>query len=735
MSPEKVLLQPMCLMRLRLGLLAVTAVSMGLVQAQEAQRMEEGSVSLGVGLAGGSDAARAQFGQHNRLWRERSIGLGVGVDYLLRDQGSGQWADIRGRELLSNSRELTVVYKNPGRWVVTVDYGEGVRFEPNRLNSGLAGWGTARPIVNALSGGPGSGADFDLSVHRQKLKIGLGNQLTTRLHLHMRLGFEKKNGTQTAGVGASCPSLTALSCDMPTLAEAGWATLFLPVPVGASHSTFDVRLSYAHDPLKFSVGYQGSFYRNDYTSVVPVVPGSLFNGALSLLPLTAGLQAYLQQPLALAPDNQAHQLDLAGVYDINSANRVTFKLARSIASQNANFAQAGLSAGAPSGVQALGGHLTSDWARLGLVSRPSAKLSLSADWRYDNRDDATPLQQYGGVPWTNQPMSLERRGLKFQANWQFSSVYRGSLGANFEEDDRGPFARTAAVGGLSALRQQTSESTWSAALRRRMTDDFSGMVTWSSARRDGSLWLRPLGGASGVVVVDDARTGFITSSIFMPTLADRKRDKLRLSADWQRDEKLSMQFHADLGHDGFELPGKYGLKGARMSAYGLDMNYAHSLSWNWHGFVARGSQTLNQGWADGLFMAFENISTSLGLGFSGKLKSAWTLGANLSHAFEKDVYQQTLDESASALDISTLAASGGLPDIRFRQSHLTLFATYAIDKQSAVRLDLVRTQTQLSDWSWSYAGVPYTYSDGTTLSQSPQQLAHFLGVRYIYRWK
>ena len=94
MSPERVLHQPMCLMRLRLGLLAVTAVSMGLVQAQEAQRMEEGSASLGVGLAGGSDAARAQFGQHNSQWRERSIGLGVGVDYLLRDQGSGQGAEI-----------------------------------------------------------------------------------------------------------------------------------------------------------------------------------------------------------------------------------------------------------------------------------------------------------------------------------------------------------------------------------------------------------------------------------------------------------------------------------------------------------------------------------------------------------------------------------------------------------------------------------------------------------------
>ena len=172
-----------------------------------------------------------------------------------------------------------------------------------------------------------------------------------------------------------------------------------------------------------------------------------------------------------------------------------------------------------------------------------------------------------------------------------------------------------------------------------------------------------------------------------------------------------------------------------MGGLEIDVNYAQSASWNWHGVLAKGTQALNQGWADGHFMAFKNTSTNLGLGFTSKAKSAWELGGTVTYALEKDVFQQTLDEFASALDVATLAASSGLPDIRFRQSQLKLFATYAIDKQSTVRFDVVRLQTRWDDWSWGYAGVPYTYSDGTTLSQSPHQLAHFLGVRYIYRWK
>ena len=179
----------------------------------------------------------------------------------------------------------------------------------------------------------------------------------------------RSSGVQRAGVGASCPSITALTCDMPTLAEAGWATLFLPEPVNASHSTLGVRVSYAFEKLKVNAGYQGSFFRNDHTRWVPGVPASLFNGAGSLLPLTAGMQAYLQQPLGLSPDNQAHQIDIAGVYDLNPVNRVTFKLARSTATQSAGFAQAGLGAGVPAGVSSLGGRVTTDLARMSLVSQ------------------------------------------------------------------------------------------------------------------------------------------------------------------------------------------------------------------------------------------------------------------------------------------------------------------------------------------------------------------------------
>ena len=40
-----------------------------------------------------------------------------------------------------------------------------------------------------------------------------------------------------------------------------------------------------------------------------------------------------------------------------------------------------------------------------------------------------------------------------------------------------------------------------------------------------------------------------------------------------------------------------------------------------------------------------------------------------------------------------------------------------------------------TDWSFGYNGVPFRYSDGTTLSQQPRQNVTFVGMRYVYRWQ
>jgi MtrB/PioB family decaheme-associated outer membrane protein len=699
-------------------------------------KVTETTISAGVGVIDGSRADRAQFGQYNGL-RKHSAFATLDVDYTLRDEATARWVDFLGANLLGDTREMNLVVKRPGDWKFTADYNELVRYDPYTVNTGLLGAGSTTPQVVLLPGNLGSGFDFDLKTKRTSVGVGMTKWLSSALQFEMDVKTEKKEGARLFGIGATCVSAFA-PCGGIGGSNTGWAALMLPEPVNASHVQVETRLSYALEKLRVNVGYYGSFYRNENGTLNPTIPGSLNNPVGSPFTLSPGLQAMLSQPVALAPDNQAHQLDVGGSYRFTGTTTGNFKLAYTKATQDNSFAGAGL-IGAPAGRTSLDGEVVTTLAKFGVTSRPIPKLSLLADWRYENKDDNTPIAAYntlGALTWTNRALPYKKTHGKLQAGWQFSSNYRGSIGADYEAIDRGVFTPSSAIFGTSALRQKTQETGINAELRRAMSENFSTALTLSSSRRDGSNWLRPNGLARGVTEVanpNDAATGFSPSSIFMPTLADRQRDKVKLFADWQPNKDLSLQFSAEAGKDSFTAPTSYGLQKTDMNQFSVDMGYELSSKWALNAFASRGVQTLNQSRFEGAAMAFDNTSLNAGIGFTGKPISKLEVGGNLSYASDKSVYAQTLDASARADSVALLTATGGLPNIVYRQTSLSLFGKYALSKRSAVRVNLVHQRASVNDWTWGNNGVPFTYSDGTTVAQNATQKVSFIGVTYIYQ--
>ena len=571
-----------------------------------------------------------------------------------------------------------------------------------------------------------------MKTKRSGLGVGFTKQITRALQFDIDLKSEDKEGSRLFGIGMNCPSPVAPGCGTTTGINAGWATLLVPEPVNSRHSQIEARVSYALEKLRVHAGYYGSFYRNTYATLNPAVPGRLNNPIGSLLPLNTGLQGILNQPVALAPDNQAHQLDLSGSYDFTGTTRGTFKLGYAKATQRDDFAGAGLG-GAPAGVANLGGEVNTTFTRFGLTSRPMPKLSLLADLRYEHKDDQTPIHLYNieaTSTYTNRNLSSRKTLGKLQAGWQFSSDYRGTLGANFETIDRGVFTATSAVSGISALRQETEERGVSAELRRRMSEDFSGAISVSRSRRDGSNWLNNNSGL-GVTEVADPAAVFLPTAIFMPSLADRQRDKVKLFSDWQPSEKLTLQFSAEAGNDKYSSPSVYGVRNTRMNQFSADWAYALSYAWNLSGYASHGVQSFDQARPAGSVMAFENTNTGAGFGFTGKVNAKLDVGGSVSYVDDKSVYAQTLDVLAGNDSVALLAATGGLPDVVFRQTALKLFGKYSLSKRSALRLDFVHQRTSLNDWAWGYNGVPFAYSDGTTVKQLPHQSAAIISVTYI----
>jgi len=701
----------------------------------------EASVSAGIGGVTGEQADRALFGQYNGLRKDGPYGL-FDVYYSRRNAATGSLVEFEGLNLGLETRELNFLWKRQGDWKFTANYGELVRYDPYTINTGLLGAGSTTPEVVHLGAGPGTGSDLDLKTKRTSLGVAFSKWFASGLQLDVSLKSEKKEGARLFGIGMNCPSAYALGCGPTTGASAGSAVLLLPEPIDANHGQIEARLNYADGKLQLSAGYYGSFYDNANATMNPRIPGSL-NGPLgNLLPLSSGLQSILSLPVALPPDNQAHHFDLTGNYAFTPTTRANFKLAYAQATQKQDFAGAGLS-GAPAGVANLDGRVDTTLAQVGISARPMPKLTLLAEARYEDRDDKTPIALYNQVndaqgnpiyTFTNRNLPYTKTRGKLQATYQFTSEYQGSVGAAYEKIDRGTFTPTSAVSGISALRSETEETGFNIELRRRMTETFSGSIRLETTDRNGSNWLVPNSGLGVTEVTGPTTTFNSATAILMPTLADRRRDKAKLLASWQPTEALSLQFDAEGGEDQYKGSDQ-GLRSTRMNLFSIDFNYAFSDAWSLNGYASTGTQTLNQSRPAGYILAFDNTSTNFGLGVIGKPNEKIDLGASLSFADDKSVYAQTLDATANAGSVALLAATGGLPDIVFRSTELRLFGKYALTKASALRLDVTYLRAKWNDWAYGYNGVPFRFSDNTTVTLRPEQDVTYVGFTYIYAWR
>ena len=703
--------------------------------AEATTKSAQASVTVGGAWASGDAADRAFFGQYNGMRDQSVYGL-LDFDYRRSDSADGTSTGLVGTNLGLQTRELLFYWQKQGDWKFTADYGELLRRDPYTVNTGLVGAGSQTPQVVHLGNGPGSGAQYDPSTKRKGLGLGFSKWFGPAVEMVASLKSENKDGSRIFGIGMNCPSTVAFSCGATTLTQTGSAILLLPEPIDSNHTQAELRLNYAGERLRLTGGYYGSFYNNANATMAAGIPGSLNNQLGTLLPLSSGLQGILGNPVALPPDNQSQTLDLAGNYTFTPSTRANFKVAYSQAKQDQGFAGTGLAGTAPAGVSSLDGEVNTTLAQVGLISRPIARLTLQAEGRYEDRNDKTPIAAYnaeGSSTWTNRNYSLERLRGKLQASYQFSGAYVGIAGVDYESIERAPFTPTSAVGGVSALRQDTDETTWRIELKRRMTENFSGEIRYSSSDRSGSNWLRPTSGG-GVTEVTDPST-FASTAIFAPTLADRRRDQLKVQANWQPSDSLLLVVSAAGGKDDYSMPSQYALRDSKLQLYSIDANYAVSDAWNVNGFASYGTQKLNQARPAGAILAFDNTNTTIGIGTTGRISEQIEVGGSLAYISDSNAYAQTLDPLANPSSGALLAATGGLPDIKFQQTELRLYGKYALAKNQALRLDAIYQQTKYNDWAYEYGTVPYTYSDNTTVALDQNQSVVYIGVSYVYSWR
>jgi hypothetical protein len=132
-------------------------------------------------------------------------------------------------------------------------------------------------------------------------------------------------------------------------------------------------------------------------------------------------------------------------------------------------------------------------------------------------------------------------------------------------------------------------------------------------------------------------------------------------------------------------------------------------------------------------------NTALGAGIEGQPSGVWRTGARFTYAQDVNQYPLGIDPApfnvaAATLANNTAQAAIGLPDVVFRETRLNLYANYTLNKHSDILLNVIQVRTKLDEFTWGYNGVPFTYSDNTTVTVNPNQRVTVLSGRFIYKF-
>ena len=660
---------------------AVLAATAAWADEDEVKKLTRPERTVEVGI-GAVDEANTRFGQYNGMVEERGYLLLDGT-FVRRDDATGTWLGITGRNLGLENRELRLDASRQGDWGVFIDYSQTPRYSPYTPITRLTGYDSTAQTVN----GAAVASPLELKTERKALGVGVEKWVAQRWDVRFTAKQEEKKGRRLFGSGGG--------------------TAFLVDPIDYRTQLYEATVGYTGEQAQLTGGYYGTSFVN-------------YKSRLDVIGSPSGIT-----PIGLPPDNQSHQIFLGGGYNITPTTRATYKVSWQHQTQSAEFIDV-----STTGRTNLGGVVDTTFGQLGLTARPLTGLTVVADLRREDRDDKTPVVDYFNVATTttatgvNEPRSIRSTVAKLEGTYQLPARFRVTGGFDWDERKR----NTSDVRVVS-FREKTEERTVRIDLRRDMSETLNGSIGYARSQRTGSEWQTTL-----------VTNGTLGSNLVHPLhLADRDRDKLRATLGWMPLDKVDLQARAESSKD--EYKGRtLGLQDGSARFFSLDAGYRFAESWHLGAWISRddskanllscvGAASANSGdisacpntAASPIWTAnMRNVGTAFGLGVKGKATAQLEVGAEL----------QMQNDRAEFRNSPTPTATPALtppPDVSYDRQILRLTAKYAMQKNSGVRLQYVRDRFSTNDWTWEN----WTYSDGSRVLANPQQTVNFVAATYF----
>jgi MtrB/PioB family decaheme-associated outer membrane protein len=647
----------------------------------------------------------------------------------------------------------------PAGWAGTIDTspGDGI------INAPGATTVVQTQMMTALAA---SMKEFNVATKRVATGLGLTKQISGGWDVAVNFKHEDKDGTKLAGA--------------PIQIGGGGSrgTLLVAEPIDYTTDLLDVVGRYAGETMQAQVGYHSSVFQNANRMLefdnLYINPSSTVGGN--------GLTGHLGQ----MPGNQFHQVNASAGYAISKETRLTGSLSIGRMTQNEAFLPytvAGANAGVLPATTSLNGKVDTTHADVKLTSKLTRELRLTAGFKYDDRDNKTPVNTYtyntadntnptigAGNTRTNTPLSKTQQALFADVDYELSESTRLKLGYDFDrithtfEPTTGDKEHT-----IKAEVKHDFGDTASGGLAyahsNRKADPYDGaapLYSTYSAAYLASLCVAPNTFVYNGSVVACTGTASATSQATTPFLdtpalrkfflTDRKRDKLRVFANMAPSETLDLQFGASYYKENYpEAEAGFGLAKATGWTANVDANWAATEAVSGVFFASVEDYKSDQNGHNGASNATANITTldrqnntaafdpltgtvnrgdrslTMGLGFRFKPEDNYELGADFTRA---NATGSTAFSNLGSLLTTVLP----VPDTVSRLNRLELFGKYHMQKDLTLNLKYAYERYESSDWAWD--GQTYTSSTSFIGSgqTSPDYVVHVITASATYKF-
>jgi len=763
----------------------------------EAQPLTRPDSELEVGI-GRVSADSYEFGNFTGL-QDSGAYLISNIQMKKSDKANASYLEIIGRNLgLDNAREVQIKGGAQGNYGFIFEYDELSRLYSDSYQSPYGGMGTTQLIkpagwdgtIDTTPGGainaPTLGTTvittpmmtelaanmkrFNIETKRQTTGLSVNKHLPSGLEVYASFKRDEKNGTR----------LTGAPLQIGTGGSRG--TLLVPEPIDYTTDIIDTAMRYTGEQWQAQVGYYGSLFSNANKSVEF---DNLYYNPISTV---GGNQ--LTGRLGQMPDNQFHQINAAAGYTFSEATRLTSNVSTGRMTQNEAFLPYSTANILPATLS-LNGKINTTHADIKLHSVLTHGLSLTTGYKYDDRDNRTPINTYTyptadvtTVPGAsntrrNMPLSKNQQAAYVDMDYHFSTATRLKLGYDFEK--------------ITHTFEPTSgdkEQTLKAELKHNFNDMAAGGLALAHSNRNAanyngadplyatysatylaSLCVDPDGVGpltntflyNGVVT---ACTGTVsaTSTATIPFLdtpalrkfflADRKRDKLNVFANIMPNEKWDMQTSVSYVKERYpDTEAGFGLDRATGWMANMDSNWVVTDSVSGLAFVTWEKYQTDQNGHNGASNATAPAITTLDrqnntaafdalTGVTVRTDRSLTLGLGFrvkpggSYDWGGDVIRSTTTTSTGFEQIgSRLTNILPLPDELTKLTRLELFSNYQVRKNVRLKAKYIFEKYDSTDWAYDGQTLTSSTSFVGSGQTSPDYKVHVLGMTATYQFQ